>query len=268
VERIFTWPLFAITYLAIALPVIWLVWTTTRSWWWRSGIVLLFFPLILVWDIAPGWLYFNYLCRSAGLTIYRAVEEIEGVVVDEEPHPAHGCGASCRTLLSRNEYRYVEVDVQQPRIQYFYASEVGPHRFTLAPIDSPECDVYKLGRRHAGLSTVRDDRLPSGYCIAGQRVTKLSAPYIYVRYEHADVNRLFYMEKYETYVAERNGGEVLGRVVQHAFGGGWLATNLGFGRQYPYECPSRQNYFDLRRDLSARILKSTPSEADSVGERR
>lgn len=66
-------------------------------------LTLLIFLLIPTWDIIPGKIYFNHLCKTeGGVKIYRTVEGVEGFMSD-----AIGSG-SAKHFLNSIGYRYIE----------------------------------------------------------------------------------------------------------------------------------------------------------------
>lgn len=71
----------------------------SRSWLVRAA-SLLFLPVVLFWDVPPGWIYFHYLCNhESGEHVDASIAPTDTVYLDDDSQVGIGCVTLCRVFL-------------------------------------------------------------------------------------------------------------------------------------------------------------------------
>jgi hypothetical protein len=184
-------------------------------------LILLFIP---VSDDVIGRIQFSGLCKlEAGYVVSRIVET-DGYL---DGKALTGCDTSCKEALVNKGFRYVEINVRNPRPP---VREAGIYRFSLAKGDSPSCaehywyvSHYRGGRR--GSLAMANDQ-----CLVGERSSEPASKYEYVLAQRRPVTPSpVRIERVSSHLKDRTTGEHIGNSTSFVlFGGGWLANYLSW----------------------------------------
>jgi hypothetical protein len=226
----------------------------SRSWLVRAA-SLLFLPVVLFWDVPPGWIYFHYLCNhESGEHVEGQIPPTDTIYSDADSQISKGCVLDCRSLLETDKFRFVEADVTKPSVDGLTTAQ-GTYRFWLEPEDSPKCDLYKQSRAKFIPQARKEREMPDGFCIASEPISEASSQYAYSPRVYYPLSRRLGVWIWEARITDRRTQNIVASVKEIEFRRGWFIYDVWEGDpRSPLLCPERDTFFSMLNSFVHDVL--------------
>jgi hypothetical protein len=218
----------AISLFIVLVIYVWIAFTTSRfiarkTQSQTAGIITaIAFLLLPSWDSIWGAVQFRYLCAAeGGFTIVKTARSQGFFDADGQ----YGCEVTCVEALTKLGFRFVEMDVSTP---LWLTRSKGLHRFYLTDSGSPSCAEFDryVSRQKGYIS----ENVPKPKCVASESISSLSAQYdVAIAKTQGVITWPTKIERVESYVRDRQTGEMLAAGTSFRSWGTWLTRPLYFG---------------------------------------
>lgn len=180
------------------------------------------FFLLPSWDSIWGAVQFRYLCAAeGGYKIVKTARSQGFFDADEQ----YGCEVTCVEALTKLGFRFVEMNVSTP---LWLTRTKGLHRFYLTDSGAPSCAEFDryVSMRKDYIS----ENVPKPKCVGSELISSPSAQYdVAMAKDQAAITWPTTIERVESYVRDRQTGEMLASGTSFRSWGGWLTKPLSFG---------------------------------------
>jgi len=180
------------------------------------------FLLLPSWDSIWGAVQFRYLCAAEGGYKIVKTARSQGFF---DADAQSGCEVTCVEALTEWGFRFVEMNVSKP---LWLTRTKGLQRFYLTDSGAPSCAEFE--RYVSGHKGYISENVPRPKCVASETIASLSAQYdVAVANTQEAITWPTKIERLESYVRDRQTGEMLATGTSFRSWGGWLTRALPFG---------------------------------------